>query len=171
MKLTYSWKNIFLECRWYFSRMRLYMFYTSIVVKFQAPTYNTFWDMNFFLVWVLVQTDAKWCIWAHRAYAQVGSKMEFGGEMYQTVCQRIIAFLYCKLFTFCSLFLSCSLNLSFSWSWTTFLAAALSAAASWPAGWTAAAETDPLAACPGLAPAATLAWAELAPVFEGEPLQ
>ncbi len=30
------------------------MFY--IVVKFQAPGYNTFWDMNFFLVWFLVQS-------------------------------------------------------------------------------------------------------------------
>ena len=43
-----SVRNCFLECSWYFSRMRLYMFY--IVVKFQTPRFNTFWDMNFFLV-------------------------------------------------------------------------------------------------------------------------
>ncbi len=48
----------------------------------------TFWDMNYFLVWILVnsqtdeqtdrwsdgQRDAKRCIWAHCAYAQVCSK-------------------------------------------------------------------------------------------------
>ncbi len=47
-----------------------------IVVKFQTPSYNTFQDMNFCLVWISVklQIDRKWCIWAHRAYAQVGSK-------------------------------------------------------------------------------------------------
>ena len=48
-------RKFFLVCSWYFSRMHLYTFY--IVVKFQAPNYmyNTFQDMNFFLVRVLVQ--------------------------------------------------------------------------------------------------------------------
>ncbi len=58
-KSTFWWENFFLECSWYFSWMRLYMFY--IVAKFWAPTYNTFWDMIFFLVWFLVkwQTDRR----------------------------------------------------------------------------------------------------------------
>ena len=47
-------RKIFLECSWYFSRMHLYVLY--IVMKFQAPSYNTFWDINFFLVWFLVQS-------------------------------------------------------------------------------------------------------------------
>ena len=52
------------------------MFY--IVANFQTPSYNTFWDMNFFLVGLFVkwQTE-KPCIRAHRALAQVGSKICF----------------------------------------------------------------------------------------------
>ena len=46
--------------------------------------YNTFWDMNFFssLIFGQVQADgwkamhmSPQCVWAHSAYAQVGSKM------------------------------------------------------------------------------------------------
>ncbi len=37
----------FLECRPYFSRMPFRALY--IVVKFQAPNYNTFRDMNYYL--------------------------------------------------------------------------------------------------------------------------
>ncbi len=40
--------RFFLECSWYFSRMCLYM--TYIELKFETPGYNTFRDMNFFLV-------------------------------------------------------------------------------------------------------------------------
>ena len=58
--------------------MRLYMF--CIVVKFQIPSFYTFWYMNFFLGWIFVkwqtdrQTDRQRCIWAHHAKAQVGWK-------------------------------------------------------------------------------------------------
>ncbi len=34
-------------------RMSLYMFYT--VVKFQTPSFYSFLDMNFFLVWIFVK--------------------------------------------------------------------------------------------------------------------
>ena len=39
--------------------MPLCMYY--IVVKFQTSSYNTFWDMNFYLVWIFVkwQTDRQ----------------------------------------------------------------------------------------------------------------
>ena len=55
----------------------LQMFMVYIVVKFQSPSFNTFWDMNFFLVTDRQtggRTDGKRCIGAHRAYAQVGLK-------------------------------------------------------------------------------------------------
>ncbi len=50
----------FLECSQYFSIMCLYTLY--IVVKFQTPSYNTFGDMNFFLV----QTDGQKAMHMHR---------------------------------------------------------------------------------------------------------
>ena len=47
VKLSWSCHlDIFLECRWCFSRMRQYMHH--IVVKFQTPSFNTFRNMIFF---------------------------------------------------------------------------------------------------------------------------
>ncbi len=45
-------EEIFLECSSYFSRMHPNILY--IVVQFQIPTYNTFQEINYFLVWFLV---------------------------------------------------------------------------------------------------------------------
>ncbi len=53
-------EKLFLECSQYFSRMRLVVFYN--VVEFQRPNCNTFWDMNYYPVWILVksgQTDGR----------------------------------------------------------------------------------------------------------------
>ncbi len=46
-----------------------------IVVKYQTPTYNTFWDMNYCLAW---QTDRQTESDAYEPtvqYVQVGSKI------------------------------------------------------------------------------------------------
>ncbi len=48
-----------------------------IVVKFQTASYNTFWDMNYCSVWILVKsrrTDRKRCIRAHHAICTGGLK-------------------------------------------------------------------------------------------------
>ncbi len=52
-------EKIFLECSSYSSRIPLCMSYT--VVKFHTSSYKTFWDMNFYLVWIFVksQTDRQ----------------------------------------------------------------------------------------------------------------
>ncbi len=52
------------------------------MVKFQIPNFNTFWDMNYFLLLLVKsrqqmtdrQTDRKLCIWAHRAICTGGLK-------------------------------------------------------------------------------------------------
>ncbi len=48
------------------------------VVKVQTPSYNTFWDMNYFLVWFLVKSkqtaNRKWCIRALCANCTGGLK-------------------------------------------------------------------------------------------------
>ncbi len=46
VQLTCWWGKYFLECSWYFSRVRPWVFY--IVWKFQPSNYNTWGDMNFF---------------------------------------------------------------------------------------------------------------------------
>ncbi len=48
--------NFFLECSSYFSRIPLCMPYN--VLKFQTSSYNAFWDMNFYLVWIFVKSQA-----------------------------------------------------------------------------------------------------------------
>ena len=50
-------RNLVLECSLYFLRMRLYMF--NVVVKFQTDSYNTFWDVNFFLVLIFGQVPSR----------------------------------------------------------------------------------------------------------------
>ncbi len=74
VKSNHQLEKLFLECSQYFSRMHLHVVVFYNVVKFQRPNCNTFWDMNYYPVWILVksgqtdgQTDRKWCIWAHRA--------------------------------------------------------------------------------------------------------
>ncbi len=49
--------------------------------KYHHPKYNTFRDMNFCLVTFCPVTDIKRCIRAHRAYAQVCSKMQLDVEV------------------------------------------------------------------------------------------
>ena len=54
------------------------------MIKFQVPTSNTFWDMNYYLRLLVQsgrqtdrqQTDRKQCIWAHRANCTGGLKNE-----------------------------------------------------------------------------------------------
>ncbi len=51
-----------------------------VLTKFRNPRSNTFWVMNYCPVISVQsqtdrQTDRKWCIRAHPAWAQVGSKM------------------------------------------------------------------------------------------------
>ena len=48
-------EKFFSECSEYFSRMHLIVFYN--VVKFQHPNCNTFRDMNYCPVWIIVQSE------------------------------------------------------------------------------------------------------------------
>ncbi len=85
------------ECNGYFSSMPHDML--DIVVKFQPPSYNTFWDMIFFLVGFLVQshTDAKRWLWAHHAWAQVGSKKWCANPECLSATQLWIVVLPCRV--------------------------------------------------------------------------
>ena len=57
IKSTSRIEKFFVECSQYFSRMRLTVFYN--VIKFQSPNCNTFWDMNYCPVWVLVKSTCQ----------------------------------------------------------------------------------------------------------------
>ena len=54
-------------------RVDLEVIQVHVLTKFLSPRCNGSWDMNFVLV-TDIQTYRKRCIWAHCAYAQVGSK-------------------------------------------------------------------------------------------------
>ncbi len=75
------------------------MFY--IVVKFQTPSYNTFWDMNFFssLIFGQVQTDGRKAMHMSPQCIRTGGLKNQGqtvqaGEHRQTILHTILLF-YC----------------------------------------------------------------------------